>query len=218
MPYDAFAVRLRFGGGNAFSEARVRGRLLGQPLGHGRFQLNIVQDYDFSQNQAYKFGAQAFEVNAAFTGKLSSRNTIRVAGWGGLIALGAVDSLPLGLDAPPVETPSDDSAGQGVETGPRFYDYGPGSVFGGAANFARDGRIFAAFLYEGHHLYTLDGVRANHLLHQARVDLFAPLHGRLGIGASGEYFDRRTFYQDEAKTEKKFHFPQVRAYLTWRVQ
>ena len=32
-PYDAFAVRLRFGGGSAFSEARVRGRLLGQPLG-----------------------------------------------------------------------------------------------------------------------------------------------------------------------------------------
>ena len=86
-PYDAFAVRLRFGGGNSFSEARVRGRLLGQPLGGERFQLNIVQDYDFNQNQAYKFGAQAFEVNTAFTGKLSSRTAVRVGGWGGLIAL-----------------------------------------------------------------------------------------------------------------------------------
>ena len=30
--YDAFAMRLRFGGGSGLSEARVRGRLLGQPL------------------------------------------------------------------------------------------------------------------------------------------------------------------------------------------
>ena len=28
-PYDAFGVRLRFGGGGTFSEAKVRGRLLG---------------------------------------------------------------------------------------------------------------------------------------------------------------------------------------------
>ena len=64
-PYDAFAVRLRFGGGGAFSEARVRGRLLGQPLGGGRFQLNVLQDYDFMENKAYSFGAQSFEVNSA---------------------------------------------------------------------------------------------------------------------------------------------------------
>ena len=31
-PYDAFAMKLRFGGGSGLSEARVRGRLLGQPL------------------------------------------------------------------------------------------------------------------------------------------------------------------------------------------
>src|SRR6185295_15491007 len=30
--YDAFAMKLRFGGGSALSEARVRGRLLGQPF------------------------------------------------------------------------------------------------------------------------------------------------------------------------------------------
>jgi hypothetical protein len=31
-PYDDFAVLLRFGGGGSFSEAKVRGRLLGQPF------------------------------------------------------------------------------------------------------------------------------------------------------------------------------------------
>src|SRR5207344_189560 len=34
-PYDAFAVRLDFGGGGPLSEARVRGRLFGQPFKNG---------------------------------------------------------------------------------------------------------------------------------------------------------------------------------------
>jgi hypothetical protein len=133
--------------------------------------------------------------------------------------LGAVDSLPIGETSPPVEEvpPDGESPGQGVETGPRFYDYGPGAVFGGAASLGFDGRTFMAFSYEGHHLYTLDGIRANHLLNQMRIDLLAPLRGALGMGVTGEYFDRRTFYQDEAKTRQKFHYPQFRAYLTWRV-
>ena len=75
-PYDAFGVRLRFGGGSAFSEARVRGRLLGQPFKDGRFQLNVLQAYDFDSNKAYQFGAQSFEVHGAFTSKLSSRMSL----------------------------------------------------------------------------------------------------------------------------------------------
>ena len=130
-PYDAFAVRLRMGGGAGFSEVRVRGRLLGQPVRGDRFQLSVLQAYDYSKNNAYQFGAQSFEVNAAFTGKLSSRTSIWVSGWGGLTALGAVDSLP-STGAPPVEPTPDEgeSPGQGVSEGPRFYDYGPGSDFG----------------------------------------------------------------------------------------
>jgi hypothetical protein len=41
-PYDAFAMRLRFGGGSSLSEARVRGRLLGQPLKDGAIQFSVV--------------------------------------------------------------------------------------------------------------------------------------------------------------------------------
>ena len=213
-PYDAFAVRLRFGGGGAFSEARVRGRLLGQPFKNGRFQLNVLQAYDFSQNKAYQFGAQSFEVQGAFTGQTSTRTSAWVSGWGGLTALGAVDSLPPGVTAP-VEEPTDD-AGQGVSEGPRNYDYGPGSTFGAAATFMRDGRMFAAVRYESHHLYSLDGIRANHLLQQFRLDLLVPLRGPLGIGVAGEYFHRKTYYQD-GNPPAKLHFPQFRAFLTWRV-
>jgi Domain of unknown function (DUF3943) len=216
-PYDAFRVLLRFGGGGPISEARVRGRLLGQPL-RGGFQLNVTQDYDFNQNDAYKFGAQSFEMSVDYTAKLSTNTVVRTSGWGGLTALGAVDSLPVTgavPEPPPGESGSD--AGQGVSEGPRYYDYGPGGNFGGSALFTHNQRPFAAIYYASHQLYTLDGVRANHLLQQARVDVVAPLRGALGFGVSGEYFDRRTYYQDQARTIKKFHYPQFRAFLTWSV-
>src|SRR6185436_5573719 len=41
-PYDAFWLRMRFGGGSAFSEARVRGRLFGQPLRRGGLQFSAI--------------------------------------------------------------------------------------------------------------------------------------------------------------------------------
>ena len=106
-PYDAFGVVLRFGGGGAFSEAKVRGRLLGQPYQNDRFQLNVLQAYDFSKNNAYQFGAQSFNVTGAYTGRLSTRLSVYTAGWGGLMPLGAIDSIPLeGLPEEP-EEPTD---------------------------------------------------------------------------------------------------------------
>jgi hypothetical protein len=213
-PYDAFAVRLRLGGGSSFSEARVRGRLLGQPLNSGKVEFAVLQSYDYQNNQAYTTGSQSFEGEFGTAPNLSSRMTLAMRGWAGLTILGAIDSLPLGLTERPDE-PVDGSAGQGVSEGPRFYDYGPGSTFGGNAVLSRDRRPFAVFFYEGRHLYSLDGVRANHLLQRARADLMLPLRGRFGIGVSGEYFDRRTFYQDPRRTRTHFHYPQVRAYFTW---
>ena len=215
-PYDSFAVDLRFGGGAGFSEARVRGRLLGQPFREQRFQVNVVQAYDFDQNDAYQFGAQSFEVHGAFSTKLSSSTSLWINGWGGLTALGAVDSLPPGVTAPPDEEEPGDDGQQGVSEGPRFYDYGPGSTFGALTSLTRNGREIAAFAYRSHHLYSLDGVRANHLLQHLRLDLLAPVHGPLGLGVSGEFFHRKTYYQD-GSPPTKLHFPQFRAYLTWRV-
>src|SRR5580765_6608804 len=60
-PYDAFAVRMTFGGGSAVSEAAVRGRLLGHSLKNGAVQLTVSQAYQFNSNDAYRFGAQAAE-------------------------------------------------------------------------------------------------------------------------------------------------------------
>ena len=216
-PYDAFGVRLRFGGGSAFSEARVRGRLLGQPLGGGKMQFTVMQSYDYQSNDAYATGAQSFEAAVGLTQALSSRADVWFFGWGGLTVLGAVDSLPLGItERPP--PPEEPGAGQGVSEGPRFYDYGPGSTFGASALFSRDRHPFAAFLYEGRHLYSIDGVRANHFLQRVRLDLLLPLRGALGFGVSGEYFFRQSFYQDEDRTQVEYRYPQFRTYFTWSIQ
>ncbi len=103
--------------------------------------------------------------------------------------------------------PGEESPGQGVSEGPRYYDYGPGGNFGFAAEFARDGRPWVVFGYEGRHLFSLDGVRANHFLQRTRVDLLLPLRGSLGFGASGEYLKRHTYYQDADRTELRVSLP-----------
>jgi len=48
------------------------------------------------------------------------------------------------------------------------------------------------------------------------MDLNIPLRGRLGVGASGDYLSRYTFYQ--AGTKSHLRFPEVRVFLSWSVQ
>jgi hypothetical protein len=212
-PYDAFAVRLNFGGGNVVSEARVRGRLLGQPFRKGGVQMNVAQGYQYLKNSAYQFGAQSVELHTGISRALTSRFSFWANGWGGLTILGAVDSLPLGGVPEPASPPS--SSEDGHSTEPRYYDYGPGTVFGGFIDLRRDDRSFFTFNYDAHHLYVLDGVRANHLLQHLRADLMVPIRGRLGIAATGEFFDRQTFYQDPLNSRARYHYPQFRLSLTW---
>jgi hypothetical protein len=214
-PYDAFGVRLRFGGGSSFSEARVRGRLLGVPL-TDKLQFSVLQSYDFQSNDVYSTGSQSFDSSLGFMQPLSKRNSLYLMGWGGLTVLGAVDSLPADITERPDE-PENPEGPQGVSEGPRYYDYGPGGNLGATAALRRDGRSIVSFTYEGRHLYSLDGVRANHFLQRSRLDVVWPLRGRFGIGGSGEYFIRNTYYQDATRTVKKFHYPQLRAYFTWRL-
>jgi uncharacterized protein DUF3943 len=209
-PYDAFAVRLSFGGGSAFSEARVRGRLFAAPF-HGT-SFSILQVYQFNNNPAYRFGAQAFELTLSGEKRLSSSLSLLTFAGGGVTVLGAVDSIPLTGMVPEPEPPPD--AGQGVSTGPRYYDYGPGGNLVATALLRYNNRQFLSAAWELHHLHVLDGVRANHVLQRARLDVTWPLKGSLGVGGSGEFFTRRTFYADNAG-EANYHFPQYRIFLTW---
>ncbi len=206
-PYDAFAVTLTFGGGSAFSEARVRGRLFSEPLGSGRWLLTVSQGYQYNNNDAYQFGAQTADVHFSFNGK-----SMFLAFSGGATILGAIDSIPPGTE---IVEPDPDSP-QGVSTGPRYYDYGPGANLNAFLSFNRGGRPFFTANYELHHLHILDGFRADLVLQRMRADLLIPIKGKLGAGVAGEFFDRRTYYSPGQDTVQ-YHFPQVRFYMTWRV-
>jgi len=215
-PYDAFAVRFMAGGGGSLTEARIRGRLMAEPMVNERLQFSVVQSYHYLGNDAYRFGAQAFETHVSGRRALTPRLGLVLEGWGGLTVLGAIDSRPLNPSASP-SLPDRESAGQGVSEGPRNYDYGPGTTFGASATLTRHDEPFASAQYEGRTLYSLDGIRANHLLQRARADVILPVRGRFGIGATGEFFDRHSFYQDAAATVRRYYFPQLRLYLTWRL-
>jgi hypothetical protein len=212
-PYDAFFVNLRLGGGSGISRAQVRGRLVGQSL--GRAQFTITQNYDFDKNPVYQFGAQSFELNVGVEPQLSSHISVWLVGGGGLTALAAVDSQPLFESDVPL--PPEGARGQGISEGPRTFDYGPGTTFSGRAAFRYDGREFAVIYYQANHVYVVDGVRANHLLQRAGVDLLLPLRGSVGLGVAGEYFDRRTFFKGFADARQGLRSPQLRVFLTWRL-
>jgi hypothetical protein len=189
--------------------------LIGRPIGSSG-QFSILQGYQYNKNDAYQFGAQSVEFNLGLTRSLTSRTSLWTTAWGGVTILGAVDSIPPNAvaDLPDSATAGED-AGQGVSTGPRFYDYGPGVNFGGFLNLQRDRRRFFNVSYEAHQLHVLDGVRANHFLQRARADLMVPVRGRLGVGATAEFFHRKTYFQTPGGPEASFRFPQLRIGLTW---
>jgi hypothetical protein len=72
IPYDAFVVRLGFGGGAGLSETRVRGRVLGKGVKGGDVQLAVAQGFSYNNNNAYQFGSQSFDFIMGFTSSLSS--------------------------------------------------------------------------------------------------------------------------------------------------
>ena len=202
VPFDAFYVNVRFGGGgSAISEVRGRGRLTGTPLGgkpgaDSRHSLHFASliGYDYDNNSAYQFGGQ--EIAGAFTSDWRLAPTWRLVTTvsGGFLALGAIDSI---YDS-------------GKE---RDYDFGPGLSYGGSVALMREGHPFLRGNYSAVWLRSVDGARADHWTQNVRVDLLLPIKGRLGLGTAGEFIRRRSYY-DEAEDVLQ-RFPQVRMYLSW---
>jgi hypothetical protein len=192
------------------NEVRVRGRLVGQPFKDGGVHVAVSQGYQYSNNDAYQFGAQSVELNTGFIKQLTPKVSLWAVGWGGVTVLGAADSVP-----PPSTLPQS-SSDEGEAT-TRDYDYGPGTNAGGVLNLNHGSRTFLSASYELHHIHVIDGIRANHLLQRLRLDLNVPLRGAIGIGVAGDFFARTTFYQAEGVDTSHSRFPQIKAFLTWSV-
>jgi hypothetical protein len=163
----------------------------------------VIQTYNYLNNDAYSTGSQALDA-AIGTTRALSRGPVSGSWDGRIDGARRRRFAALGVTERPVE--EEPSAGQGVSEGPRFYDYGPGSDFGALARLTHDGHDIAMFFYLGRQIYSLDGVRANHFLQQARVDLLFPLRRPLASVCQGNTSPRRSYYQDVAAPIKTYHY------------
>ncbi len=207
-PYDAFLVHFRAGGGRPISEARVRGRLLGQTLGNKRAQLTIAQTYDYVSSAAYQLGAQGVELASASSLSPLPGVSVVFGAWGGLLALGAVDAVrPETLENLPAS-----EAGLSSEAARKDYDIGPGTSFGGTARVFVRTHPLAGVTYQGYQILAV-GPGRNHVLQRVQIDLRLPLRGRLDLGTAAEFFYRKTYFPDGgARRERLWQF---RVYLGW---
>jgi hypothetical protein len=201
-PFDAFVVSLRMGGGGgAISELRVRGRLNGVPIGgkpekpaRHTLHFTTLMGYDYDNNSAYQFGGQDF--SGAFTSEWRFTPAWRLVttASGGFLVLGAIDSLY-------------------VADPDRYYDFGPGFSYGAGMALTRRGHPFLRASYNGVWLHTVDGAQADHWIQNVRLDLLVPVKGRVGVGTTGEFIRRRSYYDGPDDVLQRF--PQVRVYLSW---
>lgn len=208
VPFGAFTLDFTTGGGSAVSQANLRGRFFGRPLGEdGQGQFTVFQTFDYMTNKAYAFGGQGFEVEVAITRSLSRHAALWMAATGGATVLGAVDTLvnpPAGvtLDAELLER--------------RTYDYGPTLRFGGVLELQRNDFAIARLTYQGYQLNVVDGTRAFHVLQRMHLDVRMPLTRALAAGMAGEYFFRKAYFWPAGnRTDQS---PQFRVFAVWRHQ
>jgi hypothetical protein len=201
VPFDAFRVDLRLGGGKAISEANVRGRLAGRTLSAGPEgpavrgnHFSVLMTYDYQDNPAYQFGGQGFAAVLNHRAPLGDTYGFAAAGSGSVVVLGAMDSLYV----------------KGEE---RQYDFGPGFAYAASVGVLRKGLPFVRASYSGLWLHSIDGAQVDHVTNAIRADLFVPVKGPLAVGATAEYVRRKSYY--DAADDVFSKFPQFRIYLSW---
>jgi hypothetical protein len=209
VPYDAFSVTLRLGGGSGITEATVRGRLyghfLGDPLKEQRTEFLVAQAYDFEKNDIFDYGGQSVIAGLSRTFRLSDSVRLAAFGVGGPIVLGAITSPLL------TATPEEEVAAEGNK---RTYDFGPGAEIAGGAVLRAKGQPVARFTYGGFYIRsvsTIEGITANHYAQYLRLDVLLPLWRQLRLGVSGDYINRATYYKDLPDVHQ--WIPQVRFFL-----
>ena len=212
MPYDAFGLSVRFGGGSSISEASIRGRLYGRFLG-GEQERNteflVAQAYDYQSNGVFEYGGQSVVAGFSHLFEPSDSVSVAVFGVGGPVLLGAIRS---GLIT---ETAPSEAEGEGEEeVVQRKYDYGPGVELGAGAALRVRGFPVARLTYAGFYIHTVssvEGVNGRHYAQFLRLDILAPLWRQLRLGVSGDYVNRATYYDTLPDVHQ--WLPQLRVFL-----
>jgi len=212
MPFDAFTLALRLGGGSPISEALVRGRL------YGRFRARadqhalpteflVVQGYDFQKNGIFEYGGQSVLAGVSHLFRVSDSAQLLVFGVGGPIVLGAIRS-PLVTEAPAEGGDPEEAHLK------RTYDFGPGAQVSGGAALRVGGFPLARLRYTSFFLRTIssvEGEAGKHYAQVLRLDVLAPLWRNFRFGVSGDYINRATYYPTTPDVHQ--WLPQLRVYL-----
>jgi hypothetical protein len=208
-PFDRFDTSLQwnFGDKTRLGRLQIRGDLFSGTLGSGKkHAIALTQDFDYVNNEAYEYGAQSLGLSlySRFTPSANTTVVSRLALYGTI--LGAVNTNC-------IEGPEGEeicrSALADVADKERFreYDYGPGLGAGVEVVAGYKGRPFLSGSYRFTRLRvtngsiysddTYGGLDANHDVHRAGLRLSVPVHGRLGIGAEGFLFLRKSRYDPD---------------------
>ncbi|HET7453719.1 MAG TPA: DUF3943 domain-containing protein [Thermoanaerobaculia bacterium] len=181
-PFDTFWVGadINAPGGAAISRIEERGILRGweltDPSDSVRHVFGFSQEYEYLNNEAQVFGAQAFS-----GGVLSKYRIGKLAGVTDLTAL----VVPLaGIQTTNFESP---------ETG-RNYDYAPGAGGRAEARLYLGAREIAAAGYGVIWAHTVNGVSENNRLEFFRAEARVPVAGPVGVGGSYSWYSRKTTY------------------------
>jgi len=216
VPFDAFAVTLRLGGGAGISEALVRGRLYGS-FREGSVQKGqpteflVLQAYDFQKNGIFEYGGQSVLAGVSHLFRLGDSTQLAAFGVGGAVVLGAIRSAL--VEGTPEPVPEEEPVEPGDEV-KRTYDFGPGAQIGGGLALRVHGFPVARLRYTAFYLRTtssVEGEAGKHYAQVLRLDLLAPLWRAFKLGASADYINRATYY----KTIPDVHqwIPQLRFYI-----
>jgi len=212
VPFDAFTVTLRLGGGSSISEGLVRGRLYGRFRSaagqQGRpTEFLVVQGYDFQKNGIFEYGGQSVLAGVSHLFRMSDSAQLLVFGVGGPIVLGAIRSPQV------TEAPAEGGDPEEAHL-KRTYDFGPGAQISGGAALRVGGFPLARLRYTSFYLRTIssvEGEAGKHYAQVLRLDVLAPLWRNFRFGVSGDYINRATYYP--TTTDVHQWLPQLRVYL-----
>jgi hypothetical protein len=163
-----------------------------------RHILGVFMEYEYVDNQAQVFGAEAFSAG------LLSRYALKGGMAFSTSATGVVFPIA-GVGTTDVLNPL---------TG-RSFDYGPGGGLRVTARLSRQGREILSAGYGIGWTHTLDGSSKNNQLQFFRADGRWPLGKKLGVGAGYSWYSRKTTYTnffEGTKTQSEW-----RAFVSWNL-
>jgi hypothetical protein len=220
--YMDFVAEMNFGEKVGLGNVQIRGDLASWALGSAQAPnhvLQLVQHFDYMNNNAYEFGGQS--VGAALSSRFRLSDKVRLSTRldGNAIILGAVNADYSWL------------ADVADQERVREYDYGPGLGAMATATLSLNGRPLLSALYRFAWISVSNGSvydrgtvgsDADHYIQGGGLRLVVPIKGSVGLGADAYLFNRNSHYLavdaadgSERRNDVSQRNPQVRVYLAF---